>query len=102
MVSSIDIAPPFTRDRMQKIKTARKGVNPLLIVGAVVILALVGAGAVRNAREQAIARNWTQVVAVSRDLPAGTRIGIANLRFIDVPRQYVTPDMVKSPVDVVG
>jgi Flp pilus assembly protein CpaB len=82
-------------------KVAPQKRNPLLPVAAVAIVLLAASGMWRIFHHPANTET-VKVIVAGKDLPAGLRLGFTNLRFLDVPRQFVTSDMVTSLNDLSG
>ena len=78
-----------------RLKPQGKKVKPLQII-ALAAIALLCLSGLYRAMHQAPTQKMVQVVAAGRDLLPGTEIGFTSLRFIPVPREYVTRDMVFS------
>jgi Flp pilus assembly protein CpaB len=81
--------------KASEIKTTKKKPSPILLVLVVLLVVLVGS-AIFRASHHAPAEQFVQVVTCNRDVPPGVRLGLMNLRFLPVPKAYVTDDMVTS------
>jgi Flp pilus assembly protein CpaB len=81
--------------KVSEIKSTKKKPSPILLVLVVLLVVLVGS-AIFRASHQAPTDQFVQVVTCSRDVPPGVRLGLMNLRFLPVPKSYVTDDMVTS------
>lgn len=75
--------------------------NPLLIVAMVAIALLALAGFWRIMHRPAPVK-FIQVMAARRDIPAGSRLSMSCIKFLDVPKQYAKRDMITSLNDVSG
>jgi Flp pilus assembly protein CpaB len=95
------VAPVLAWDKNQaQIKPPqRKKSNPLMTVAVVAILLLAASGIWRS-MHQAPAGKFVKVVTAGRDLPAGSRLGFMKLKFLDVPKELTTEDMITSLSDV--
>jgi len=85
----------------QQLRPAAKKNNPTMLIATMAMILLAATGLWR-AMHHAPARQMIQVMSAQRDIPAGTRIGITSVRFLDVPRQYTASDMITSLNDVSG
>ncbi|MBU6455420.1 MAG: Flp pilus assembly protein CpaB [Cyanobacteria bacterium REEB67] len=81
--------------KTSEIKASKKKPNPILLVLVVLLIVLVGS-AIFRASHHAPTEQFVQVVTCNRDVPPGVRLGLMNLRFLPVPKNYVTDDMVTS------
>jgi Flp pilus assembly protein CpaB len=94
------VAPVLAWDKNQsQTKAQRKKSNPLLFV-AMAAIALLAFSGVWRAMHMAPPGKFIKVVTAVRDLPAGSRLGFFQLRFLDVPKELTTKDMVVSLADV--
>jgi len=90
-----EVSPPAGQDRaFLPGQPRKKSSSPVLLV--LVLVALVGVGVARVAMQGKQDVPRVKVVAAAVDIPAGARLGYANLRYMDLPRPYWTPQMVSS------
>jgi Flp pilus assembly protein CpaB len=85
----------------QQLKTGNKKTNPLLTIGIGALVLLGLAGMWRMAHQKP-AMKFVEVVVAKRDIPAGVRLGFTKVSFLQVPKQYITADMITSLNDVSG
>jgi pilus assembly protein CpaB len=95
-------APVFNWEKANsQLKSPRKKGNPL-IVFAVVAMVVLAASGVWRAMHAPAPGQWVQVVAAARDLPAGSRLGFTQVKYMQVPKKFFAKDMVVSLNDVTG
>ena len=85
----------------QQLKPVPKKNNSLLTVAVVAIVLLAVTGLWRTMNRPS-PRQFIQVMAAQRDITAGSRLGITNIRFLDVPKQFASQDMIYSLNDATG
>ncbi len=95
-----NVAPVLVWDKTNpQLKPAGKKSNPMLVIAMIAIVALALSGLWRTFHTPAPTK-YVQVMAAGRDIPAGVRVGITMVHFLDVPKRYVTKDMITSLNDV--
>ncbi|HEY9790571.1 MAG TPA: Flp pilus assembly protein CpaB [Candidatus Obscuribacterales bacterium] len=101
--SYVTTQPSWQREKRQtgfRFPSGKKN-NPLAVVLLVAIVALCGSAIFRITHSQP-KTTFVKVVVAAESLPAGVTIDFAQLRFLDVPRDLVSRDMIYSLKDVVG
>lgn len=95
-------APVFSWDTPQApLKAPRSKGHPLFVVAIAAILLLCAVGLWRAAHS-APKLPMVEVLAASRDIPAGAAIGFSAVKYMSVPKKFVTTGMVRSLNDVAG
>lgn len=98
-----DVAPILTRERIVSAGVRpHRSLNGLTLSIIVVMVVLVALGVWRGAQKSVVAEEKVRVVAAGKDIQAGCRLGFTSLHYVDIPRRYFQPDMVKSHELVVG
>jgi Flp pilus assembly protein CpaB len=80
---------------------AKKKTSPMLVLTVVAIVGCMLIGIARMATSAKPA-DTVQVVAAATDLPAGCRIGFANLHYMVIPKKYYVPTMINSYEELIG
>jgi Flp pilus assembly protein CpaB len=96
------VTPLVSWDKaQQQTKPAPKKSSPMLtaVVVAIIVLAIVG---LWRAFNKPAAGQSVQVMSARNDIPVGSRLGITNITFLDVPKQYLSSDMIVSLNDATG
>lgn len=98
-----DVTPLFTRERSAPVTTPpKRGVNPIVLTIAAVMLVLLAVGLVRNFLKPAKASNTVRIVGAAHDIAPGTRLGYNTLHYLEIPKDYVTPDMMTKSSEAAG
>lgn len=96
-----EVNMPFNREAAAAVNQPRKkAASSAWLIMLLVIL--VGIGAARLVLKGQTETPKIRVVAATADIPAGTRLGYTNLRYMDLPKPYWTPQMVSSTNLLVG
>jgi Flp pilus assembly protein CpaB len=83
------------RDKANSARLKGKKANPVQIIALVAVLLLCASG-VWRAAHQTSSTKMVKVLAAAKDIPSGSKIGFMMLRYIDIPRDLRTRDMVVS------
>lgn len=98
-----DVAPLFTKDRTSTfMPPTKKRSNPIALVLMVVILLLIGTGVVRNLTAPRAVAETVRVVGAAVDIAPGTRLNFHSLHYVELPKQYVTPDLMMKSSEAFG
>ena len=96
------VAPVINWDKnMPAAKPARapqKKNNPLMISAVVAMVILSASGVWRSTHQKQVVKT-VKVVTVKADTPAGVRLGFMQLSYLDVPKEFASPDMLTSLTD---
>ncbi|HEY9773649.1 MAG TPA: Flp pilus assembly protein CpaB [Planktothrix sp.] len=94
--ASSTTAPSFNWEKANaSFKQPARKRNPFLLIAVVATIVLAVSGvwrAMHTTKPMAVVK----VLSAAHDLPAGAKIGFTSVKFNDVPKIYVTPDMVTS------
>jgi Flp pilus assembly protein CpaB len=82
-----------------QLKSPGKKNNLFMTIAMIAIVALCISGLWRTFHTAAPTK-YVQVMAAGRDIPAGVRVGFTMVHFLEVPKRYVTKDMITSLNDV--
>lgn len=96
------VTPLVSWDKtQQQAKPAAKKSNPLLMVIAIAVVLLLASGLFRMLHKPNKGQ-WVEVVAARGDIPAGCTLGITNVTFTSVPKQFCSSDMIVSLNNATG
>jgi Flp pilus assembly protein CpaB len=79
----------------------KKKMSPLSVIAVVGIL-LLTLSALWRFSHSSQHQDTLKIVVAARDLPPGVSIGLTELRYLDVPKQFINREMTGSLNDVVG
>lgn len=101
VASASKTASVLAWDKAQaNIKPSRPRNQQALSGIAIIVILLLSAAGLWRAYHSPKPGQWVQVIAAGRDIPAGVRLGFTTVRFLDVPKPFVTTSMVTSLNDI--
>lgn len=103
ILSAPDVTPTLPKDKSMLSGTfaQRKGNSIATILIAVILLLLI-VGVGRLFYRPSVIAQTVKVVAAGGDIPPGCRIGFTSLHYLEIPKNYLTAQMVTSYPEVVG
>lgn len=95
-----DVPPALSRDQSLRVgKPAGRKPLTMILVAAIALLVL--SGLARSFQKAPVVES-VRVVAAGKDIAPGCRLGFTCLHYLNIPRNYWSPQMVTSYPDVVG
>ena len=87
-----------TIQQTKPIRTQPKKKNPLMILAVSAMVILAATGVWRSTHQAAVVKT-VKIVTTRSDTAAGIRLGFMSLKYLDMPKELVTSDMVTSLTD---
>ncbi len=100
--SSAQDVPSLFKERALSGNNPRKSMSAAAMLMLVLMVVLVGVGLAKMMMNRTVVKETVTVVGAGTDLPAGSRIHFGNLHYVEIPKRYVTPEMLLSSEQVVG
>ena len=97
-----DLTPLLTQDRLLQNNGGRKKSSKSTSVLLLVILGLVAIGIVKQLVKPKATADKVFIVGAQQDILPGTRLGFTSLHYLEIPRAYLTSEMLTKSSDVAG